>query len=112
MIINQLLSYLMEVVDSIGIIILAFGVFRAAIRYVQLVMHMSAAISIESIRLNLGQTIILAVEFLLVSDLLKTIISPNYYEIGMLGALVVIRTILTYFLNKELEQIGYHIAKN
>ena len=104
---NELLVFLMHIIDLIGVAILCYGVGIALLRGVGVFLKIKAPVSIDQIRLKLGQSIVLAVEFLLVSDIIKTIISPNYYEIGMLGALVIIRTVLTYFLNQELMQLGH-----
>lgn len=57
---------------------------------------------IDHLRLELGRSIALGLEFFVAGDLIKTVVTPDYYQIGMLSILVIIRTVLTYFLNKEL----------
>ncbi len=59
----------------------------------------------ESIRLKLGSYLVLALEFFIASDIIKTIITPTWQGLGILGAIVVIRTILSYFLTKDLKKI-------
>ncbi|MBI4232229.1 DUF1622 domain-containing protein [Candidatus Peregrinibacteria bacterium] len=49
--------------------------------------------------------IILALEFFLAVDVIKTVVKPSWTTLGQLGALVVIRAALTYFLNKELQEV-------
>jgi hypothetical protein len=56
------------------------------------------------IRLHLGQYLALGIEFQLGSDILGTAVSPTPEEVRMLAAIVVIRTVLNYFLSKELER--------
>ena len=58
--------------------------------------------SIDYMRLELGRSIALGLEFFVAGDIIRTIVTPDYYSIGILSILVVIRTILTYFLNKDL----------
>ncbi|MFH1533554.1 MAG: DUF1622 domain-containing protein [Nitrospirota bacterium] len=49
--------------------------------------------------------IVLALEFFLAVDVIRTVVKPTWTTLGQLGALVVIRTALTYFLSKELEEV-------
>ena len=98
-------SLLMDVLTIIGVVIIASGALFATGRFLLGLLGIMPIISTDQMRLLLGKTIVLAVEFLLAADIIKTIVTPDYYEIGMLGALVVIRTVLTYFLNLELQEI-------
>lgn len=58
----------------------------------------------EAIRIKLGSYLVLALEFFIAGDIIKTIITPTWESLGILGAIVVIRTILSYFLTKELKK--------
>jgi uncharacterized membrane protein len=57
-------------------------------------------------RNHLGHSLSLSLEFLIGADILKTAISPSWQDIGMLGAIVGIRTVLNFFLTRELRQTG------
>lgn len=59
----------------------------------------------EAIRIKLGSYLVLALEFFIAGDIVKTIITPSWESLGILGAIVVIRTILSYFLTKDLKKI-------
>jgi uncharacterized membrane protein len=59
----------------------------------------------ETIRIRLGSYLVLALEFFIAGDIVKTIITPSWESLGILGAIVVIRTILSYFLTKDLKKI-------
>ena len=59
----------------------------------------------EPIRICLGSYLVLALEFFIAGDIIKTIITPTWVSLGMLGAIVVIRTVLSYFLTKDLKKI-------
>ena len=61
-------------------------------------------VEFERVRVEFGQRIVLAVEFLLVADLLMTILNPSFNELVNLGLIVVIRTVLSYFLTKEIDR--------
>jgi uncharacterized membrane protein len=47
--------------------------------------------------------LILALEFELAADVLHTAISPTWDDVGMLAAIAAIRTVLNYFLEKDIE---------
>ncbi len=55
----------------------------------------------NAIRRDFTEKIIFGLEFFIAADVLKTLISPTLEEIILLGAVVAIRTLLAYFLNKE-----------
>lgn len=59
----------------------------------------------ETIRIKLGSYLVLGLEFFIAGDIVKTIITPTWESLGILGAIVVIRTILSYFLTKDLKKI-------
>ena len=50
----------------------------------------------------------LGLEFLIASDIIDTILNPSFEDLGILAGTVLIRTGLSFFLNKEIE----NIAKN
>ena len=62
-------------------------------------------ISHDSIRYRLGVYILLGLEFLVAADILETVFKPTLEQLTILGGIVVIRTGLNYFLNKELEDL-------
>jgi len=59
----------------------------------------------EAIRIKLGSYLILALEFFIASDIVRTIITPSWESLGMLAAIVIIRTVLSYFLTKDLRKV-------
>lgn len=63
----------------------------------------------DQIRYNLGIYLLLGLEFLIAADILETVFRPSLEQLGILAGIVVIRTILNYFLNKELEHIKEEI---
>jgi len=56
------------------------------------------------IRLRFGRWLALALEFELGADILRTAITPTWYEIGQLAAIATIRTALNYFLQQEIDR--------
>ena len=54
---------------------------------------------------QLGAWLVVALEFELASDVVRTAIAPTWDELGKLGAIAVIRTFLNYFLEKDIERL-------
>ena len=57
----------------------------------------------EAVRLKLGRWLAVALELELGADILRTAVAPTWNEIGQLGAIVVLRTALNFFLQKEID---------
>jgi uncharacterized membrane protein len=60
----------------------------------------------DQIRLGLGRWLALGLEFELAADILRTAVAPTWNEIGQLAAIVVLRTLLNFFLQKEIDSSG------
>ncbi|MCL7412681.1 MAG: DUF1622 domain-containing protein [ANME-2 cluster archaeon] len=103
-----MLQYLIDVsayiFSSIGALIIIFG---GALAFIKTLMREIRRSSLEytDIRRDFTHKIIFGLDFLIASDILKTIIAPTQNEIIMLGAIVIIRTMLGYFLGREASEI-------
>jgi uncharacterized membrane protein len=60
--------------------------------------------STEVIRLQLGRVLTLGLEFTVASDILRTAVAPTRQDILNLAAIVLLRTLLNYFLEQEIRQ--------
>jgi len=58
----------------------------------------------EAVRLRLGRWLAVALELELGADILRTAVAPTWTEIGQLGAIVVLRTALNFFLQQEIDK--------
>lgn len=99
------IKYLILLAEASGSVVIGVGIITALIRYlITLIKNMPAYQ--EEIRIGFGRALVLGLEFELASDILKTSVSPTIKTIGVLAAIVVLRTALNYFLQREL-----HLAK-
>ncbi len=60
--------------------------------------------STEVIRIQLGRVLALGLEFTVASDILRTAVAPTRQDILNLAAIVLLRTLLNYFLEREIRQ--------
>jgi len=93
--------------NIVGALITIWGIIVSLAEFLKKeILHRDEIIQLnEAIRLKLGSYLVLALEFFIAGDIVKTIITPTWQSLGILGAIVVIRTILSYFLTKDLKKI-------
>lgn len=91
-----------SVVEGIAAIVIAHAILRAFVLYIRSSVLHSTIDKLE-IRLSLGKSLALALEFLLAADILRTAVAPNWDDIGKLAAIAALRTLLNYFLERELK---------
>jgi uncharacterized membrane protein len=58
----------------------------------------------ETIRLRLARGMLLALDFEVGSDILKTILVPSFNELAILAVIVSIRIVLSWSLSKEIDR--------
>ena len=89
-------------VEGVGIAIVAVAVVLASVRYLAGLAAQRRALPSDAVRLGLGRSLALSLEFLLGADILRTAVEPSWDEIGRLAAIAAIRTALNFFLQREI----------
>jgi len=69
-------------VEGIGVVIDAVAVVLATVRFVTGLVAPLRTLPSDSVRLGLGRSLALALEFLLGADILRTAVEPSWDEIG------------------------------
>ena len=95
-------GYLRLAVEAVGAAIVGIGVLSTAFLYALSLLGLRKYTN-SQIRLHLGRYLALGLEFQLGSDILSTAVTPTLEDVELLAAIVVIRTVLNYFLSKELK---------
>src|SRR5919199_3324995 len=91
-------------VEGIGVAIVAVAVVLATVRFLASLAARHQTLPSDTVRLGLGRSLALSLEFLLGADILRTAVEPSWDEIGRLAAIAAIRTALNYFLQREIAQ--------
>lgn len=97
--------YLARFVEMAAAIIIGIAAVRALWAYFISLRHsdtLGNQDAKDAIRLALGRSLALALEFELAADILNTAVAPTWSDIGLLAAIAVLRTALNYFLEREL----------
>ena len=104
----ETLHYLSLSIGIVGIAVIVWGVILMLIRLLRLEITRVRKRSIfrerEMLRHQLGSYLLLGLEFLIAADIIGTVIHPTFEGLGLLGGIVVIRTVISYFLDKEIEE--------
>lgn len=108
-----MLTYILDILaTSIGIIslfIIIYGVGIALFSFVKnergRLNGTYSPMNIRKLRASFGTYLLLGLEFLIASDIIKTVLDPAIDELIILAGVVVIRTVLSVFLNKEIKEL-------
>ncbi len=60
--------------------------------------------TLNSIKINFGYYLLLGLDFLIASDVIRTIVENTLNDLTILGVSVLIRTILSFFLGREINE--------
>lgn len=88
--------------EAIAVLIIGIGIIRALLGWIA--SHIPGHDEKGAIRMGLGRSLILGLEFLLAADVLATAVAPTWDAIGKLAAIVGIRTVLDFYLEWELSR--------
>jgi uncharacterized membrane protein len=106
---HQILLFIQHSISFSGVLIILTGVLLALYRYLSFFFLGHVADhekNINSIRLNLGRVLVLGLEFIIAADLIGTTTAPDYYSLGIVAGIVLIRTVLSFTLNRELTSLS------
>ena len=100
-----LLDYLVYTVSILGMLIIVWGVLLVTRDFVLELLSEDPK-SKRLMRQKLGSYLVLGLEFFIAADIIRTIVRPDWNDIGMLASIIAIRTVLSYFLGMELREKG------
>jgi uncharacterized membrane protein len=90
--------------DTAAILVVAYGVSEALVHLLRIMARPRASHGERKVVWRrFGVWLLLGLEFELAADIISSIVSPTWEDIGQLGAIAVIRTFLNYFLEKDLD---------
>lgn len=96
-----------RLVEAAAVLVVAFGAAEAFVTLVPVVLRPTVTHGVrKAIWRRFGMWLLLGLEFALAADIIGSVVSPTWEDIGQLGAIAVIRTFLNYFLERDLEESG------
>ncbi|MEG2868344.1 MAG: DUF1622 domain-containing protein [Terrisporobacter sp.] len=105
--IKHILEILIMVLQALSIVIIVWGVILCFIKFLSLEISTKKKSNIvqkiTTIKNYLASYILLGLEILISADIIESIVNPSIEDILRLAAIVIIRTVISYFLNKEMK---------
>ena len=97
-------QYVSWLAETIAITCIALGSLEAVIDVVRVAFRKGVAgVERRAVWLRFARWLVAALTFQLAADIVNTTSAPTWQEIGRLGAIAAIRTFLSYFLDREVE---------
>ncbi len=85
-----------------GFVISLIGLFRALAMGAGLRRSLA---DLHGVRLQLGSYILVGIEFMIASDIIHTVVTRELADLAFVGALVAIRTAISFFLGREIMEV-------
>ena len=102
-------------INLFSILVLLWGVVVSGYSFFVAVFMRKTAndrqIQIHRAKVELGGFVLLGLEILIVADIIETVINPTFDDILRLAAIVAIRTVISFFLNKEIQEAKIDVAE-
>lgn len=106
---NGFLVVITHIIDYIGCAVLIYGVIVSVIMLVRLVFSNESGHkghnSFLKVRAELGRYLLLGLELMIAADVIHTVLEPSFEDVAMIFVIVIIRTVLSSSLSKEMESI-------
>ena len=95
-------------IGALGVLVIVLGISVGCWRFAKAEWLAARGLEVESARRRLrhalGYNLLLGLEFLIAADIIDTLMKPEPRELITLGAVVAIRTVISWSLNAELKQ--------
>ena len=99
---HEMAHYVALVVEAIAILIIAIGSIEALVNIFR-ALSRASGMQKRAVWLEFAGWLVAALTFQLAADIVNTSFSPTWDEVGRLAAVAAIRTFLSYFLDREVE---------
>ena len=108
----EIVEHISLVIGVIGVTVILWGVLLGVLRLLRLewasLSGRDILVEREDLRHHLGYYLLLGLEFLIAADIVHTVLTPTLADLAILGAIVAIRTVISFSINWELRQASHH----
>ena len=98
-------------IASVAGIVIVYGVILGIVQLVRVELRRlkngdEQSSALDKIRFQVGRHLLVGLEFLIAADIIRTVVSrtTTLEQLAILGGIVAIRTVLSYFLGKEIRR--------
>lgn len=93
-------------ISVLSMLVISYGSLLAILNFIRNEIRRAngkfSFMTLNMIKINFSYYLLLGLDFLIASDVIRTIVENTMEELTILGVSVVIRTVLSYFLGKEM----------
>lgn len=111
-IVYTIFEWIEYIADIVGISILILGFVKGLIVFFKMeydnITGGDTFDDILSLRSTLGGYIILSLDFLIISDIIHSVVKPELWELLNLAIIVVLRTSIGFFLGREIMELRHN----
>lgn len=102
---DEFISDVVKGVEALGVAIMVIGGFVALVAYAMAMVRPATRHgAYQHLRQSLARVILLGLEVLIIGDIVRTIVvDPTFESVAVLGMIVVIRIVLSFALEVEVE---------
>lgn len=102
----QVIGFVVPIVEARGALAIVLSVGRTLVVHVLTFLKQDCNEEMRVLRIRLGQSMAMGLEFLVAADILKTSVSPTWEDILFLAALIGLRTLLNFLPEYELRLLN------
>jgi uncharacterized membrane protein len=100
---KEIAGFVALVIEAAAVLVVSFGALQALGAVIRLIFERAAdEMAGRQIWLRFATWILLALEFALAADIVRTAVAPTWEDITKLAVIATIRTMLNYFLAKDI----------
>lgn len=110
---DDVLIFIKHLLTLFGSLVILSGAIFVACQFVYRFFYVRGdeLLNFDMARMGLTRSIILGLEFIIAADVIQTTTTPDYYAVGILAAIAIIRAFLNFSLNKDLNDISHREEK-
>jgi uncharacterized membrane protein len=102
---NGLTEHAVVVIDAMVLFIIVVGTVEAFINGVRLMLSSRSGHERRDVWLRYARWLVAGLTFQLAGDIIETAVAPTWEDIGRLAAIALIRTLLNFFLERDLAEV-------
>ncbi|MGH8610114.1 MAG: DUF1622 domain-containing protein [Gammaproteobacteria bacterium] len=97
--------YVALIVQAAALLVIAIGALEAIVGVFRVMLSRAGGFEQRAVWLRFAHWLVAGLTFQLAADIVETTVAPTWDEIGRVAAIALIRTFLTYFLDRDVERI-------
>ena len=104
----EMIAYIVPCTEFLGAAVVTWGSLHGLIMLLRrgwrAMQKLPPEDTLRDVRIAIGEKMALGLDFFLAGDIIGTIVVPSKDTLLILGGIVVIRTVMAFFLAKEIEK--------